>query len=44
MRERWHSTWDELETVPGEFIDAGHQVLVTVLLMLARPSRQHPHP
>jgi ketosteroid isomerase-like protein len=21
---RWDSTWDELETVPEEFIDAGH--------------------
>ena len=30
MWERWDSTWDELETVPEEFIDAGHQVLVTV--------------
>jgi ketosteroid isomerase-like protein len=30
MWERWDSTWDELETVPEEFIDAGHQVFVTV--------------
>jgi ketosteroid isomerase-like protein len=30
MWERWDSTWDELETVPEEFIDAGHQVLVIV--------------
>ena len=30
MWERWDSTWDELETVPEEFIDAGQQVLVTV--------------
>lgn len=30
MWERWDDTWDELETVPEEFIDAGDQVLVTV--------------
>ena len=30
MWERWDNTWDELETVPEEFIDAGDQVLVTV--------------
>ena len=30
MWERWDTTWDELETVPEEFIDAGEQVLVTV--------------
>lgn len=30
MWERWDSTWDELETVPEEFIDAGHHVVVTV--------------
>jgi ketosteroid isomerase-like protein len=30
MWERWDSTWDELETVPEEFTDAGDQVLVTV--------------
>jgi ketosteroid isomerase-like protein len=28
--ERWDGTWDELETVPEEFIDAGQHVLVTV--------------
>jgi ketosteroid isomerase-like protein len=30
MWERWDSTWDELETVPEELIDAGDHVLVTV--------------
>jgi ketosteroid isomerase-like protein len=30
MWERWGNTWDELETLPEEFIDAGQQVLVTV--------------
>jgi len=30
MWERWDGTWDELETVPEEFIDAGQRVLVTV--------------
>jgi uncharacterized protein len=30
MWERWDSTWDELETVPEELVDAGDQVLVTV--------------
>jgi ketosteroid isomerase-like protein len=30
MWERWDSTWEELETVPEEFVDAGDQVLVTV--------------
>jgi ketosteroid isomerase-like protein len=30
MWERWDSTWDEAETVPEEFIDAGDHVLVTV--------------
>ena len=30
MWERWDTTWDELETVPEEFIDAGDHVLVTV--------------
>lgn len=30
MWERWESPWEELETVPEEFIDAGHHVVVTV--------------
>lgn len=30
MWDRWDSAWEELETVPEEFIDAGDQVLVTV--------------
>ena len=30
MWERWDSTWDEIETVPEEFADAGDDVLVTV--------------
>jgi len=30
MWERWDGTWDEQETVPEEFIDAGQHVLVTV--------------
>ena len=30
MWERWDSTWDGLETVPEDFLDAGDQVLVTV--------------
>ena len=30
MWERWDSTWDNLETVPEDFIDAGDEVLVTV--------------
>jgi ketosteroid isomerase-like protein len=30
MWERWDSTWDEMETVPEEFVDAGDRVLVTV--------------
>ena len=30
MWERWDSTWDDLETVPEDFLDAGDQVLVTV--------------
>jgi ketosteroid isomerase-like protein len=30
MWERWDSTWDDLETVPEEFTDAGDEVLVTV--------------
>ena len=30
MWERWDSTWDEMETVPEDFTDAGDQVLVTV--------------
>ena len=30
MWERWDSTWDGLETVPEDFIDAGDEVLVTV--------------
>ena len=30
MWERWDSTWDNLETVPEDFLDAGDQVLVTV--------------
>jgi ketosteroid isomerase-like protein len=30
MWERWDSTWEELETVPEELIDAGDHVLVTV--------------
>lgn len=28
--ERWESEWEELETTPEEFIDAGDRVLVTV--------------
>jgi ketosteroid isomerase-like protein len=30
MWERWDSTWEEMETVPEEFTDAGEEVLVTV--------------
>jgi ketosteroid isomerase-like protein len=30
MWERWDSTWEDLETVPEEFVDAGDQILVTV--------------
>jgi uncharacterized protein len=30
MWERWEDPWDELETVPEEYIDAGDQVVVTV--------------
>ena len=30
MWERWDSTWDEMETVPEDFTDAGDHVLVTV--------------
>jgi ketosteroid isomerase-like protein len=30
MWERWDSTWEELETAPEEFVDAGDQVFVTV--------------
>jgi uncharacterized protein len=30
MWERWDSTWEELETVPEEYVDAGDAVLVTV--------------
>jgi hypothetical protein len=30
MWERWDGTWDELKTVPDEFIDGGQHVLVTV--------------
>ena len=30
MWERWDGTWDELETVPEEFVDAGDEILVTV--------------
>jgi hypothetical protein len=30
MWERWDGTWDELKTVPDEFIDRGQHVLVTV--------------
>jgi ketosteroid isomerase-like protein len=28
--ERWETEWENLETVPEEFIDAGESVLVTV--------------
>ena len=30
MWERWESEWEELETVPEEFIDAGDKVIVIV--------------
>jgi uncharacterized protein len=30
MWERWDSDWEELETVPEEFIDAGDKVFVSV--------------
>jgi ketosteroid isomerase-like protein len=30
MWERWDSAWDDMETVPEEFIDAGDHVVVTV--------------
>jgi len=30
MWERWESDWEELETTPSEFIDAGDQVLVAI--------------
>jgi ketosteroid isomerase-like protein len=28
--DRWDSSWDEIETTPEEFIDAGDRVFVTV--------------
>ena len=30
MWERWDSTWDEIETVPEDFAEAGDHVLVSV--------------
>jgi ketosteroid isomerase-like protein len=30
MWERWDSTWEELETITEEFVDAGDEILVTV--------------
>lgn len=30
MWERWDSAWDDIETVPEEFVDAGEHVVVTV--------------
>jgi ketosteroid isomerase-like protein/GNAT superfamily N-acetyltransferase len=30
MWKRWDSTWEDLETVPEEFVEAGNQVVVTV--------------
>ena len=30
MWERWDSAWDDIETIPEEFIDAGEHVVVTV--------------
>jgi uncharacterized protein len=30
MWDRWDSAWDDLETVPEDFIDAGDKVVVTV--------------
>ena len=30
MWERWDGAWEELDTVPEEFIDAGDDVVVTV--------------
>jgi ketosteroid isomerase-like protein len=30
MWERWDGAWDDMETVPEEFIDAGDHVVVTV--------------
>jgi ketosteroid isomerase-like protein len=28
--ERWEDAWDELETIPEEFVDAGDRVVVRV--------------
>jgi uncharacterized protein len=30
MWERWDSAWDEMETVPEDFLDVGDHVVVTV--------------
>jgi uncharacterized protein len=30
MWERWETAWDDIETVPEEFLDAGDHVVVTV--------------
>jgi ketosteroid isomerase-like protein len=30
MWERWESAWEEIDTVPEEFIDAGDRVVVSV--------------
>jgi ketosteroid isomerase-like protein len=30
MWERWGDAWDEIDTEPGDYIDAGDSVLVTV--------------
>ena len=30
MWERWDGAWEDMETVPEEFLDAGEHVVVTV--------------
>jgi len=30
MWERWDGAWEDMETVPEEFVDAGEHVVVTV--------------
>ena len=30
MWERWASSWEEIETIPEEFIEAGEHVIVAV--------------
>jgi ketosteroid isomerase-like protein len=40
MWERWDDAWEDMETVPEEFVDAGEHVIVTVHYSTRSPAER----